>query len=255
MKPEDVLKREATDFQCPHCGIHSMLKRVAISIPFSYTGTTEFKPPKAYSGPALPPIIKCSAKFQHTIWRCVRCGKDTYFLVQTETVPLDLDQLPKTLPQHGTAISPPIPPMTILPKELTEDGIVHQFPIPGSIPNPAIPEPVMAAAIEAEKCLSVGAYNACGTMTRRAIHSLCADKRAEGRDLFAQIKDLKARQLITPDLHEWADSLRVLGRDGAHPEFPEVTAEDAEDGVKLLREIIKYVYILPHERAEKRTKR
>jgi hypothetical protein len=89
-------------------------------------------------------------------------------------------------------------------------------------------------------------------MTRRAVHSLCEDKGAEGRDLFAQLKDLKTKQLITPDLHEWADSLRVLGRDGAHPEFPEVQPEHAEDGVKLLREIVKYVYILPHERAEKR---
>ena len=48
------------------------------------------------------------------------------------------------------------------------------------------------------------------------------------------------------------DSRRVLGRDGAHSDFPEVTAEDAEDGVKLWREIVNYVYILPHERAEKR---
>lgn len=43
----------------------------------------------------------------------------------------------------------------------------------------------------------------------------------------------------------------VIGRDGAHPEFPEVTPADAEDGVRILREIMKYVYILPHERAEK----
>jgi hypothetical protein len=91
-------------------------------------------------------------------------------------------------------------------------------------------------------------------MTRRAIHSLCEDKGATGRDLYAQLKDLKEKHLITPDLHEWSDSLRVLGRDGAHPEFPEVTEEDAEDGVKLLREIVRYVYILPHERAEKRKK-
>jgi len=101
-------------------------------------------------------------------------------------------------------------------------------------------------------CLAVGAPNACGVMTRRAVQSLCENKGAEGRDLFAQLKDLKNKQLITPDLHEWADSLRVSGRDGAHPEFPEVTADDAEDGVKLLREIVKCVYILPHDRAEKR---
>jgi hypothetical protein len=130
--------------------------------------------------------------------------------------------------------------------------IVHQFPIWNPATHEAIPSAVAKSTDEAERCLGVGAYNACGVMTRRAVHSLCADKVAEGRDLFAQLKDLKTKQLITPDLHEWADSLRVLGRDGAHPEFPEVTEHDADDGVKLLREIIKYVYILPHERAQKR---
>jgi hypothetical protein len=80
----------------------------------------------------------------------------------------------------------------------------------------------------------------------------CEDKGATGRDLFVQLKDMKDKQIITPDLHDWADSLRILGRDGAHPEFPEVTQDDAQDGVKLLREILKFVYILPYERAEKR---
>ena len=53
-------------------------------------------------------------------------------------------------------------------------------------------------AIEAEKRLAVGAPNGCGTMTRRAIHSLCQDKKAKGDDLFKQLNDLKERQLITP---------------------------------------------------------
>jgi hypothetical protein len=52
--------------------------------------------------------------------------------------------------------------------------------------------------VEAEKCLAVGAYNACGTMTRRAMHSLCSDKNAGGSDLYAQLKFLKDNHLITP---------------------------------------------------------
>jgi Domain of unknown function (DUF4145) len=119
----------------------------------------------------------------------------------------------------------------------------------------AVNNDVATAAIEAEKCLSVNAFNACATMTRRAVHSLCEDRNAAGKDLYQQLEDLRVRQLITPDLCEWAHTLRMLGRDGAHPEFPEVDAESATDGVKLLREIIKYVYILPHETALKRGKK
>jgi hypothetical protein len=194
---------------------------------------------------ASAPTGSCeyTANVFHVVVRCINCGKDTYFLLRCKT---------DTISSAGP---PPFPSSVheALAK-LPQHEIVHQYPVSIPTSHPAVPGAVTSAAIEAEKCLGVAAYNACGVMTRRTIHSLCEDKRAEGRDLFAQLKDLKAKQLITPDLHEWADSLRVLGRDGAHPEFPEVQPEDAKDGVKLLQEIIKHVYILPHERADRRKK-
>jgi hypothetical protein len=207
-------------FECPHCGVLSVHNKVNVIAGFRDQRYLQDK-----SGGGL----SCFAQYQHHIVRCVNCQNDTYFLYRPDFV-------------HGQEIE----------KRFPRAELLHQYPVSTPARHPAVPEPVAAAAIEAEKCLGVGAYNACGVMTRRAIHSLCADKGAEGRDLFAQLKDLRTKQVITPDLHEWADSLRILGRDGAHPEFPEVPADDAEDGVKLLREIVKYVYILPHELAEKR---
>jgi hypothetical protein len=198
-----------------------------------YTGTGEIVVnPEADGGPANLKAGSGMVKYMHWIMRCVNCQKDTYFLTKGEPHPVEHIELN---PQWAGLCT-----------------VLHQYPIWNPTTHEAVPSSVAYATDEAERCLAIGAPSACAVMTRRAIHSLCADKGAEGRDLFAQLKDLKAKQLITPDLHEWADSLRVLGNDGAHPERPEVTAEDAEDGVKLLREIVKYVYILPHERAEKR---
>ena len=77
---------------------------------------------------------------------------------------------------------------------------------------------------------------------------------ASGSDLYKQLKQLADDHLITPDLWQWAEELRVLGRNGAHPEWPEVSHEDAEYGVNFLREIVKYVYILPYERSQRRVK-
>jgi hypothetical protein len=134
------------------------------------------------------------------------------------------------------------------------DSILHVYPTSTPLLHELVPLGIRDAAIEAEKCLGVGANNACGVMTRRAMHSLCADKKAEGKDLFAQLHDLKTKSVVTPDLWEWAEELRVLGRNGAHPEWQEVTADDAEYGVKFLREIVRYVYINPHERSQKRLK-
>jgi len=206
-------------FECPHCGVLSIHQKVQV-----VAGPTDERGIK--TGPGT---LFYHAQCQHYVVRCVHCQKDTYFFYRPNFL-----NSGKTLPQLPTA------------------ELLHQYPVSTPTSHPAVCEGVKSAALEAEKCLNVGAYNACAVMTRRAIHSLCDDKNAEGKDLFAQLKDLKSKQVITPDLYEWADSLRILGRDGAHPEFPEVPAEDAEEGVKLLREIIKYVYILPFERAEKR---
>jgi nicotinic acid phosphoribosyltransferase len=91
-------------------------------------------------------------------------------------------------------------------------------------------------------------------MARRAIHSLCADRKAKGKDLYEQLKYLKDNNLITPDLWEWAEELRIVGRSGAHPEWGEVSPEDAEYALRFLREIIRYIYINPAERAARRLK-
>lgn len=239
-----------TDFVCPNCGVHSQHSRNGVANTFK--GEIDVKIPQDGAAKvAFPEHVRCQSEFVHAIWRCLRCGHDTYFLVRTKTTPLDMDSLPTYLPDNRR-MAPLSQPMPLVPEAVSKDWVVHQHPILTPTSHSAVQQGVKSAAIEAEKCLAVGAYNACGVMTRRAVHSLCEDKGAEGRDLFAQLNDLKTKQLITPDLYDWADSLRVLGRDGAHPEFPEVTADDAEDGVKLLREIVKYVYILPHERAEKR---
>ena len=134
------------------------------------------------------------------------------------------------------------------------DEVIHQYPVSTPAVHPAVPEAVTKSTVEAAKCLSVGAYNACGVMLRRAIHDLCAEKKAIGGDLYAQLKSLKENGSITPDIWEWAEELRILGRSGAHPEWQDVEPEEAEYGMRFLDEIIKYVYVNPHERQSMKLK-
>jgi hypothetical protein len=120
--------------------------------------------------------------------------------------------------------------------------------------SPLLPSDIAPAVLEAEKSLAVGAPNGCGVMCRRAMHVLCQDKGATGKDLHDQLKDLKDRNVITPDLWEWAEELRVVGKHGAHPEWEDVTIEDADYAVRFLREILRYVYINPAERTARKLK-
>ena len=166
------------------------------------------------------PIFDLST--QHCIYRCVNCAQDTYFFL------------------------------------LIFDGgkrlVQHQWPVVSPSMDPSVSSDIRNPALEASKCLSVRAYNACGVMTRRAIHAICKDKKAKGSDLFSQLKFLRDQHMITPDLWEWAEELRIVGRSGAHPEWEEVTVDDAEYAVKFLGEIVRYLYINPAERATKRLK-
>lgn len=203
------------DFTCPHCGVHSLHVLETAQL-----GTTvkvwskNIKTGRPYNR---------ETNLLHHIYRCVKCKEHTYLLIRP---------LVETQP----------------------DKIMHQYPIPMPVLHESVPIEVKKATIEAEKCLAVQAYNACGVMARRAIHALCQDKKAKRGNLPRQLEDLHSKQVITKDLREWADDLRILGRSGAHPEWEDVSAKDADYAVRFLREIIRYVYINPFERDQRRLK-
>ncbi|MCI0331061.1 MAG: DUF4145 domain-containing protein [candidate division Zixibacteria bacterium] len=226
------------NFLCPHCGIHSL--HIQLEPTKALPQYKEEIVIKAKDGQEYPTDVQ----LQHFIFECVNCKKHTYILFQNYVAihrkPGDWSPGPTSLGQ------PPI----------AEENakIIHQYPIATPIIHDSVPDEIKKAAIEAEKCLSVRAFNACGVMTRRAIHSLCQNKGATGKDLYEQLKFLKENHLITPDLWEWAEELRVIGRSGAHPEWEEVTPEEADYAVNFLREIIRYVYINPAERASRKLK-
>jgi hypothetical protein len=161
---------------------------------------------------------------------------------------------PRTESKHRDSAFPPATSVPEIPEELTRTRIVHQFPVWTPTAHEAVPPRIGKDASEAEKCLSVSAFNACGVMTRRAMHSLCREKGASGSNLFDQLKYLRDDHLITPDLWEWAEELRVLGKHGAHPEWQELSAEDAAYGIRFLREIIRYVFVNPFERSRRMLK-
>lgn len=227
-------------FQCPHCGalsLHSLLEPMK-----GMEGYLETIKLKAKDGGE----IEADVRRCHFIYRCVGCKKDTYFLFQPETGPSSGGGAG----HFGWVAQRPVGEIKATPR--TEQEVIHQFPVVTPTIHLSVPEDVRKATLEAEKCLSVGAYNACGVMTRRAMHALCQDKGAQGKVLHDQLKYLRDNHQITPDLWDWAEELRIVGRAGAHPEWEEVSSNDADYAVRFLREIIRYIYINPSERAARK---
>ena len=124
---------------------------------------------------------------------------------------------------------------------------------PDTLPEPIhekTPEFLKQDLQEARNCFSIGAYRATGTMARRALQLCCIQKGAPKKRLQEQVEWLLANQIITKDLKDWADEVRLTGNDAAHPPQDStkdeiVTSDDAKDILTLLEEFIKVLYIAP----------
>lgn len=119
---------------------------------------------------------------------------------------------------------------------------------PAPLPKPSeqdIPDGIRADLDEAKKCFSAGAYRAAAVMARRTIQVAATDKGATSDRLVTQIHDLKQAGKITADLKEWADAVRWIGNDAAHPTGSPVTQDDAEDVLHLAEQFLHVLYVAP----------
>jgi hypothetical protein len=137
---------------------------------------------------------------------------------------------------------------------LNEGDIIYPQPLP-SPTDDKIPELIRNDLNEAKICYSVKAYRASAVMSRRAMQSACIDKGATKDKLVEQLHELAANRVITNDLKEWADVVRWVGNDAAHPDKQPVTEKDAEDILKLSEQFLHVIYVAPAIAKEQRTKR
>ncbi len=80
---------------------------------------------------------------------------------------------------------------------------------------------------------------------------------AAPRQLAGEIDELGKKGVLPAAMTEWAHEIRALRNIGAHPDATEtsVEAKDANDIVKFLDYFLIYVYNLPKEIEQYRTRR
>lgn len=82
-------------------------------------------------------------------------------------------------------------------------------------------------------------------MARRAMQVASIDKGAVGSRLVDQIADLQNKGKITAELKDWADAVRWVGNDAAHPNGQDVTKDDANDVLILAEQFLHILYVAP----------
>jgi hypothetical protein len=161
----------------------------------------------------------------HQIQRCQACGGQVYRMV-------DINEQGRTL---------------------------AQWPLKGiRATHPAVPAPIAADWLEAHLCLTIRAFRGAAAMARRAVQGVAIDQGAKDAPLNAQLRELESKATLHLTMVEWADHIRLLGNVGAHPGadgLETVSEEEAQDVVRFLDELLRWLYELPAETAAARAAR
>jgi hypothetical protein len=94
----------------------------------------------------------------------------------------------------------------------------------------------------------------CSMALRRTLEIICAEKGAEGQDLWQKIEDLSKKGVLPPELKHASTITRKYGNIGAHDIKVSIPSHELDNIIEFVQYIIDYLYILPHKlkRAEKR---
>ena len=135
-----------------------------------------------------------------------------------------------------------------------EGDVIYPYDLP-SPSDENIPEEIRMDFDESKLCFSVGAYRACAVMARRALQLSCKSMGSTKDKLVDQIKELNDNGIITKDLKEWADVVRWVGNDAAHPNKDDVKMDDAEDILKLAEQFFNVIFVAPAIAKDRKCKR
>lgn len=176
---------------------------------------------------------------------CPHCGtKSVAFTVQCK-------HLVKTLPRSG--MQDPTMNEIYLTCNICNEGVIATIidqEIHRVVPNasiatpPHLPENVKRF-FEQGTCNLGENWDAAGSMFRKALDISLIEKfpKIKG-SLFERIKDAESQKLLTPELAEWADQIRLEGNAAVHDDEP-FLKEQANDLANFTDLVLRYVFTLP----------
>lgn len=130
----------------------------------------------------------------------------------------------------------------------------HWWPLVGATLHKAVPVPIAGAYHEATLALSANCPRAAAVMARRTLEAIAVDKGEAVGTLAQRLSNMFTKGLLHPTLEEWTKEVRLIGNVGAHFDpINNVSIEDARQLIDFIRELAKFIYVLPFELNERRT--
>ena len=139
-------------------------------------------------------------------------------------------------------------------------GFIATNRYPGEMPSnlPSdIPTPLDRYLSQAMEGIQSGHYDASGAMCRKVIdvstQKLLGEDSSKYGTIQKRIDALAVKNMLTPDLKDWAHQVRLGGNDAAHDEDP-YTQDEAEELLSFVELYLTYVYSMPGRLAARRKK-
>jgi hypothetical protein len=184
---------------------------------------------------------------QRHIWHaiCPTCQRQIILLVEQAM----------KLPSTGSTA-----PMVVAPREPKK---AFRLVYPKAVARRAIPSTVAAPIAEdyTEACTVLAdSPKASAALSRRCLQSLLVAKAGvKKKELFDQIQEVLDADILSSDLAEDLDTVRVIGAFGAHPikskntgEIVPVEPGEAEWNLDVLEDLFEFFYVRMQRRTEKR---
>lgn len=120
-----------------------------------------------------------------------------------------------------------------------------QFPgeLPGK-PVENLPKEIDDLYLEAQRCVSAGAFTACILVCRKILMHIGHDKGAKGANFFEYVNFLHEKHYIPPDSEGWVHYIRQKGNEANH----EIVIADRDEAIGLLvltEMLMRIIYELP----------
>lgn len=131
---------------------------------------------------------------------------------------------------------------------------IHWWPAPGAADlDESIPVALREAFIEGIRAHGAKAPHAAAVMFRRTIEGMVRDKgnepaiqQLDNNDLPGALLHMNKAGILDKTLYEWTLEIRALGNTGGHFDaFENVSTEQADQLVQLVRQLLRYVYEEP----------
>jgi hypothetical protein len=120
----------------------------------------------------------------------------------------------------------------------------------------AIPPAVGEDWVEAQKAFNEGAFKAAAVMCRRVLYGVLLHKKCKEHPLHEGIAELVAQARLPQVVEQWLGEIKDDGHDAAHPfRALSVPAENVAETMEYTKELLRFVYIEPHELRERLTRK